>query len=77
MNGQFRSIPLTDNTKMTSINQQQLLSSVADNLKKKAAMGYGEKEIQNICTRFQLNAAKIKKMLIRTILTIATVFLKN
>ncbi|KAJ8888923.1 hypothetical protein PR048_008417 [Dryococelus australis] len=30
-NGQFCSIPLTDNTKMTSINQQQLLSSVAIN----------------------------------------------
>ncbi|KAJ8871955.1 hypothetical protein PR048_028295 [Dryococelus australis] len=89
-------MPLTHNTKITSINQQQLLSSVENNLKKKLfttisihetdkknvqyeillnqikvldcdqwpadlPVGYGEEEIQNICTGFQLNAAKIKK----------------
>ncbi|KAJ8874289.1 hypothetical protein PR048_025135 [Dryococelus australis] len=77
-NGQFCSMPLTDNTKMSSINQQQLLSSFLTVINGLPICLYGMVKRRN---RIFVQDSKLtqtrQKMLTRIILTIATVFLKN
>ncbi|KAJ8896690.1 hypothetical protein PR048_002035 [Dryococelus australis] len=67
-NGQFCSVPLTDNTKMTSINQQQLSSSAANNLKKSllrtisshgSTSASSETDIKNVQYEMKFNQIKV------------------